>query len=42
MAKKTKDIELDPKKVPQPKQTRLTPAAADRILEKVDRLTAKK
>lgn len=42
MAKK-KDIELDPKMAPQkgpaPKQPRLTPAAADKILEKVDRLT---
>jgi hypothetical protein len=48
MAKK-KDIELDPAKVPAmepkrgpaPKQPRLSPAAADKILEKVDRLTKK-
>jgi hypothetical protein len=38
--KKAKDLELDdPKKAPAPKQVRLSPAAADRILEKVDRLT---
>lgn len=38
---KTKNIELDAKKVPAPKQPRLSPAAADKILEKVDRLTKK-
>jgi hypothetical protein len=38
---KKKDIELAPKKLPMPKQARLSPAAADRILEKVDRLTKK-
>jgi len=39
---KKKNIELDPKKMPAPKQPRLSPAAADRILEKADRLTMKR
>ena len=43
--KKTKDLELEPAvpklPAPKPKQARLSPGAADRILEKVDRLTKK-
>ena len=37
--KKTKDLSLEPKDAPKPKQARLSPGAADRILERVDRLT---